>query len=320
MNKSSFTTASTFPIKVIANPNIVSDVVCHHIRPVHIQLNPTNRCNLNCSYCSCKNRDTGSIMNINDAKHLIDTFKRLGTEAITITGGGEPLYYPDLAELFSYIRKQEISIGLTTNGLLFHKIDKNILNMCTWCRISVSDEQYLSSLKIDNVLNDITDFAFSYVLNNKETNYTNLINCIDYANKHNFTHIRLVDDILGTENHTDRVRARLKELNIDDSLVIYQGRKNFSRGNKRCLISLLKPNIDPDGNFLPCCGVQYAKTETSFDFDKNMIMNSTKTIEEIFEEQIFFDGSQCDVCYYSEYNDLLNILWDTKKLQHKFFI
>lgn len=319
MNKSSFTTASTFPTKILANPDIIYDALSNNIKPIHVQLNPTNKCNLNCSYCSCKNRND-SIMSIDDAYKIIDKFKALGTKAFTITGGGEPLSYPYLKDLIHYITKNEMCVGLTTNGILFKNIDPNILESVTWCRISVSDEQYLRNIDIQKVLNDTTDFAFSYVLNKPETNIKNLVDCIEYANNNGFTHVRIVDDILGEESKMEAVRQKLNELNVDDHLVIYQGRKTYSSGNKKCLISLLKPNIDADGNFLPCCGVQYAKKDTVYDFDKNMIMNNDKSFDEIYKEQSYFDGSYCDICYYSEYNDILNIIWHSQKLQHKSFI
>lgn len=319
MNKSSFTSASTLPIKILTSPEIIHDTVSHNIRPIHVQLNPTNKCNLNCSYCSCKNRND-SILSISEACDIIDKFKHLGTKAVTITGGGEPLSYPHLRELIHYIKKNEMVVGLTTNGLLFNSIDKDLLNMITWCRISVSDEQILKESIIDQVLNDITDFAFSYVLNKDDTNYTNLIKCINYANHNKFTHIRIVEDILGEMNKIEQVKMFLQEMQVDDSLVIYQGRKTYTKGHNRCLVSLLKPNIDADGQMLPCCGVQYAKKEKTYDFDHSMVMNLDESIEDIYHNQRYFYGSQCDVCYYTDYNNILNILWDSDKLQHKHFV
>ena len=61
--------------------------------------------------------------------------------------------------------------------------------------------------------------------------------------------------------------AVLREMDVDDKIVIYQGRKKFSRGSAKCLISLIKPLIGSDGNVYPCCGVQYALADSSFDFD-----------------------------------------------------
>lgn len=320
MDKSSFTAASVFPKKILISSDIINDVINHKIKPVHIQLNPTNKCPLDCSFCSCKNRNKSIEMTIEYAKHIVYKFYKLGTKAVTLTGGGDPLAYPHLKELIAYMKKLEMVVGLTTNGVLFNNIDKRILDMITWCRVSVSDEQLLPNVAIKNVMNEATDWAFSYVLHKEQTNYDNLFKCIEFANNNNFTHIRLVDDILGENNTMEDVKKTIKSSGIDDSLVIYQGRKKFTRGNSKCLISLLKPNIDPSGNYLPCCGIQYSKKEAVLDFDKNAIMNRVDNIDNIFREQKYFDGDCCDVCYYSEYNDILNILWDGQKTKHKLFV
>lgn len=320
MDISSFTAASTLPKKLICNEELIGNIKNNNIIPKHIQINPTNKCPLKCSFCSCKNRDKEAEMSLDFMIHLLKRFFILGTEAVTITGGGDPLAYPYLKNLLEYCKRFDVKTGLVTNGILFNTIDKNILKSLTWCRISVSNEQLLADKAISNVLNKEVGWAFSYVLNG-ETNWKNLIDCINFANEHNFTHIRLVDDILNeNQNNIEGVKKGIKDKGINDKLVIYQGRKTYTKGNKRCLISLLKPNIDPKGNMLPCCGIQYAFENPALDFDKNAIMNLDRTIEEIYREQLYFDGSKCVKCYYSDYNDIMNIIWDGNKIEHKEFI
>jgi len=51
--KDSYTAADAFPIKVLKNSILQNG----KIKPFHIQLYPTNVCNLNCSFCSCANRN-----------------------------------------------------------------------------------------------------------------------------------------------------------------------------------------------------------------------------------------------------------------------
>lgn len=319
MNNSSFTAASTLPVKLLMNEEIVCDIKNHNIKPYHIQLNPTNKCPLNCSFCSCKNRDKAAMMPLETMKNLLYNFKNMGTKAVTITGGGDPLAYPYLREMLEYITNNNMTVGLVTNGILFNSIDQNILKMLTWCRVSVSDEQLLANKVMDKVVKQSLDWSFSYVLNTGD-NYSNLINCIEYANLNNFTHVRLVDNILTGESKIEQIKNLLQEKGIDDKLVIYQGRKTYSKGNKRCFISLLKPNIDPNSNMLPCCGIQYAFKTPAYDFDNNAIMNKINSIETIYANQLFFDGSNCVKCYYSDYNDIMGILWDSKDIKHKEFI
>ena len=141
MKNNSFTAASSIPYKIIINDGIVSDVKHHSIKPIHIQLNPTNTCNFKCSFCSCKNRNVGEELDFKRLKETIEKFYKLGTRAITITGGGEPLCYSHINDFFQLIINEydDIKIGLTTNGVLLPKLNNEYFKRLTWCRISVSD-------------------------------------------------------------------------------------------------------------------------------------------------------------------------------------
>ena len=118
----------------------------------------------------------------------------------------------------------------------------------------------------------------------------------------------------------DDIKYLIKQEGIDDSLVIYQGRKEYKHGNKRCLISLMKPNIDAEGNIIPCCGTQYAEKTPSLNYGNNFRMGNIDDIDGTWNYQEYFNGSICDKCFYSEYNDVLNILWNIKDIKHKNFI
>jgi organic radical activating enzyme len=317
---SSFTAASTLPKKIISNESIIKLVKEHTIRPIHVQLNPTNVCPLHCSFCSCDKRNKKDVMDLDLAKQIINEFHIMGTEAITITGGGDPLAYPHINELIDYITKKHIDIGLVTNGVLFNKLKMESLKKLTWCRISVSDEQKLNKEHLTPLMEAKIDWAFSYVLTDND-NLGNLLNCIIYANKYNFSHIRIVDNILSNKaSNIDKVQDFISYNDVNDCRVIYQGRKNYTKGHKRCLISLLKPNIDPLGNWLPCCGIQYAQKKPSYDFTKEFVMSTADDMYQVYAQQKYFDGSRCVKCYYSDYNNILNLLWDSGKLMHQKFI
>ena len=143
--KTSFTAADSIPLKVLLDPHLVMHAKGkNRLLPIHIQILPTNKCNMNCSFCSCSSRDKDLEIDISLAKKIIDKCKKAGTKAVTITGGGEPLMYPYFAELLDYFHMNSIKIGLVTNGLLLHKIPKETLDKITWCRISNDDHRTLS--------------------------------------------------------------------------------------------------------------------------------------------------------------------------------
>jgi MoaA/NifB/PqqE/SkfB family radical SAM enzyme len=323
--KASFTAASQLPVKILHHGKLLMSLLYHQkIIPLHLQLNPTNRCNLNCSFCSCSERDKSQELPLESLAEIIDGWILAGGEAVTITGGGEPLLYREINPLIIYLKQNKIDIGLVTNGTLLAKQKKEILSKLTWCRISHTDERpfdetYRRELADVIIDNPNVDWAFSYVLTSKP-NYDILAKVVDFANKNYLTHVRVVSDLLAINRipAMDKVRQELQARNVDDKLVIYQGRKEWTKGAEKCLISLLKPVIAPDGTIHPCCGEMYRKAHPSRNFDADACMGNGIDLPEIISKQKYFDGSSCERCYYSDYNDLLESLLLTKIKHWKF--
>gem|GEM_PF-1260915 len=323
--QTSFSAASVFPAKLLRLKAVDKN---KKIMPLHIQLNPTNICNFNCSFCSCSGRAKTLKMSFEDIKEIMVKAKKCGTKAVTITGGGEPLTHPQINEIVALHKELGIKVGLVSNGTLIKNLNQASLDYITWIRFSSSDwlETQLAplSMTLFDWFSGISkavergknvDWAFSYVLTSKPK-YNILQEIIDCANEFNFTHVRVVSDLFDLENVPDmsEVKKNLK----NDELVVYQGRKDQTKGAKKCLISLLKPVIGADGKIYPCCGTQYALANPGKDYEKSMCMGDGKDIDKIFEEQKYFDGSVCVKCYYSEYNFALEAI--TCELKHKEFV
>jgi len=282
---------------------------------IHAQVIPTNHCNLSCKFCSCANRNKYQELTIVQLRRLAGNLKELGCEAVTITGGGEPLMHPDIEDIILMFCEHNIHVGLVTNGLLLNKLHSYVFNTITWCRVSCSDERKFNT-KTREIMEAAyeegpgIDWAFSYVLSTPgEFDYKNLVQYVQFANAHNFTHVRVVSDLLNIKRciPMERVEHVLKR-NTDDRKVIYQGRKQFDPGQRDCFISLLKPVIGADGFIYPCCGAQYAHENADLDMSVSMRMGHMDNINSIYQAQSCFDGSQCVRCYYKNYNDFLGIL------------
>ena len=196
--------------------------------------------------------------------------------------------------------------------------------MLTWCRISSGDHRKFTSSyakKLEYAVNEgnCVDWAFSHVVS-KEPNLETIAGIIDFANKHDFTHVRLVSDLFNPEDvNMDPIKNYLKGRDIDDSLVIYQARKNYTGGREKCLISLLKPVVGPDGSVFPCCGVQYAESEPSKDLSDSMSMGDYKDFVNRINNSDSFNGSKCAKCYYDDYNEVLDLMTD-RKIDHVNFV
>lgn len=328
----SYSAANVFPAKILRHQKLITS--CLHdtkILPIHIQLNPTNLCNFNCPFCSCAGRDKNLELPFNELQEIMTKARMYGAESVTITGGGEPLMYKDWSKLLPFLSRINLQSGLVTNGVYLDKLRPKA--QLVWCRISSSDylEAQLQRLgkTLDewfNILHNAVkrnpqiDWAFSHVLTPK-ANPPFLARLVHFANHHNFTHTRIVSDILNPKPLTIKmqtVKHHLRNNGVNDQKVIYQSRSEWVHGQNPCYISLLKPVVGPDGYLYPCCGTQYALENPSRDYERSMRMGLAQNIDEVVRSQSFFDGSVCAKCYYSDYNWALGVL--LSNMSHEKFV
>ena len=86
--------------------------------PMQVYYDLTTKCNLRCTHCytesGCNRKGELSIDEINKwADELIS----LGVFKVSI-GGGEPLIHPEVEQVFRAFRSRDISVSVSTNGLL----------------------------------------------------------------------------------------------------------------------------------------------------------------------------------------------------------
>ncbi len=85
-------------------------------KPLQCSLYVTDRCNLDCSYCT-EYDNSRPHPKLEDLKKWIKKIRDLGTMRIALVGG-EPLVHPDIIELVRYCRELGFATSLTTNGFL----------------------------------------------------------------------------------------------------------------------------------------------------------------------------------------------------------
>ena len=326
MNKeTSYTAASSLPLKIILDQELVESIQKDKkILPRHIQLNPENKSTQDCSWCSCSDRNKSLEMPYETVIDTMKKFRGLGAKAVTITGGGDPLIHPRINDIISGIYGLGIDIGLVTNSDLISKLKERDLEKITWMRISSGDGKKTNTDFWENLIKVIergksTDFSFSYVVADQTPNYDLIRNIVGCANYYNFTHVRLVNDIFNADElggAMDSVKNYLRKNGVNDSKVIYQDRGEWTRGTKKCLISLLKPVVTADGKLAPCCGDQYKDNPPAKDYVGDW--GTIDDIDKIWKEQKHYNGENCVKCYYDNYNTLLSTL--STKIEHKNFI
>jgi MoaA/NifB/PqqE/SkfB family radical SAM enzyme len=314
--KEDFTSAATFPIKMFHNPIIKYAKII----PYHVTLIPTNVCNANCEECFCYKRDKKKQMSYNEICKIIDMLKELGTKAISLSGGGEPDCHPDINKIIIRIKSQGMDVALVSNGEGLDRINTKVLNLLTWIRVSGTTSRPINIKKVLKAYNRAkkVDWGCSYILGDKK-DYVYLIQLINFVNNTKMTHLRVVSDMKEPNNNRiPQTREYLRYREIDDSKVIWQERTTNEIGRKKCMVPLLHPIIDVDGNVQPCCGIHFATNPPTYDFSKQTAICNWRQYPKFIEKQYTYDGSKCMICQYAKYNECLDMLKITPK--HKRFI
>jgi len=309
------------PEKLILNRKALKMLAENKLKPVHLQLFPTNKCNLNCSFCSCDDRNKKDELDIEEIKAFIN--KNISTiQSVTVSGGGEPLMYPHINELFDFLTEKEIKIGLVSNGLLMDRYTPDLFDKCTWIRLSLSEASHDNKVfdVIEKYIKNVkTDWAFSYVAGkDTDKDVTTILKFYnDFFNE--ITHFRVVGDINNTDDRVKKIEEYFIRNNIDCSKLIFQSRTSFTKGAKKCYLAMIKPVIAANGNIYPCCGVQYAIKNSKKDLNDMLKMGHIYDTKTVFNKEYFDTYGVCSKCYYDVYNKFIDIFFK-KNTKHKQFI
>lgn len=121
--------------------------------PVTVEIDPTNGCNLACSFCtnSVYRQEAKASLPSELLAETIDSLADIGTKAVTFTGGGEPTLRDDLPQHIFHASKRGMKVGLVTNGVRLQNpppgMLETIVNHTTWVRVSLDAcdaEEFLS--------------------------------------------------------------------------------------------------------------------------------------------------------------------------------
>ncbi len=146
------------------------------VAPVHIRIKPMNHCNHDCWYCAYRvsNLQLGEDIDYKDtiprAKmfEIVDDVIAMGVQAVTFSGGGEPLLYKPLPEVVQRLAEGGVRVATLTNGAnLKGKVADAFADYGTWVRVSTDawdDASYAKSRNIrvgefSQLLNNMTNFS-----------------------------------------------------------------------------------------------------------------------------------------------------------------
>lgn len=123
--------------------------------PVHLHLCISDLCDLDCPTCSYRwsgytsnemfgetsasgtySHNPNRMLEFDLVKQILDDCKAMGTQAVEITGSGEPTIHPRAREILEYAQGLNLDTALITNGLHLDKIGDAAVKT-HWLRISV---------------------------------------------------------------------------------------------------------------------------------------------------------------------------------------
>jgi len=276
------------------------------LTPISIQIAPTSRCNLRCSFCSNINRKQHESLPLEDIMVFINQMKRLGARTIEWTGGGDPTQYQFINSCIYYASKMGYKQGLITNGVeLIDKVGETIACL-DWIRISLNALEYVDEIQIPKDYKGT--LGFSYVIN-KKTNDESIKKIKECAIEYNPKYVRIVPDCQISAKELNEKNHFFSEWIAEWGAPFFYQAKSFSQP-KRCWWGHIKPFLLHDGYVYPCSSVVLNDTAER-SFHEKFRWHRMNQFASIFGEQaIPFDCKDCTNCVFGAQNSLIESLID----------
>lgn len=253
------------------------------IRPIQVQVDLTNLCNLNCVYCYNKeNSLKGKELSDKELSVVISKIIKELNPLYVSFSGGEPLLRKDcLFRLSKKLKENGIQVHLNTNSLLITEEIAKLLNELKIDKININIDSFKKqdSMRggeklIDKTLNSL-NILKKYFPKEKisiasvitKLNYSDLLEIAEYVKREGFMEIHLLDMIpceqsskklfLSKEewNQFYDIYRKIKEMGIkikpNHALLFL---KEFEEYVKIpfCMAGRFKMVITADGKIVPC--------------------------------------------------------------------
>jgi MoaA/NifB/PqqE/SkfB family radical SAM enzyme len=270
----------------------------NQIKPITLQVAPTDRCSLNCEFCSVKKR-LMKEWKFTDLCKAILSFKNLGVKAVEITGGGDPTCYDHINELIEFCHNQHLKIGMITNGVyLTRKVAQEQLDSLTWLRISLNALDYVRSLDIPKIKGTL---GFSYVWIGNGNPEEKLAWLVNMKQQHKASFVRVVPNCLSIKD-IENFKQTIKPYQNKFKELFFQT-KDYSKPDS-CIFGYFKPFLNSDGYVYRCSAIPLINQR----FDKKWRMCHWKDIEKTWSKPEWFCTKDCGLCFFKAQNDLLTML------------
>lgn len=307
--------------------------------PIHTQLIPSNVCNARCNFCSYRQHGYSSAEQFDDRSQLppkllqeiIRDCAALGTKAIEITGGGEPMVHPQIADVFGSILDNGIELGLVTNGSLLPSAAFERLARATWVRVSMdagTPATYAAIRGVSEVTYHRTREHIRRLAKRGPTlgvgfvvtkdNWTEICTAASNARADGASNIRIsavfqndeADYFADIANEVRAEIATAKTLQTPEFTVIdnFGARlSDLTQGSpdyQWCGQQFVGPYIGADGKVYRCCVLAYNQLGVIGDLHERRFAELWKD-PETFRKMMEFDARGCPRCMFNAKNRTL---------------
>jgi len=301
-------------LKIVDHPKKLESLRSGNITaPVYVRVKPTNRCNMDCWWCiysqsyRATGKDRKGIEHASAGMHkdisladempfeklceILDDFRVMGVRAVTYSGGGEPLIYPNIAEIMRRTLFFGIDLSVLTNGLALHGDVTSVLSFAKWVRVSMdytgpesmAQSRGIAQKAIDLILQNIKrfsevkqpfcDLGVNFIIHKLNCNSKSIAEFTRILKDHGVNNIRFspvwVPNLI--EYHKPIEADALKAIELataltDDNFTVHSSydihapHYKAERGYSRCYYCQVVPAIGADLNVYACHHKAYDHT------------------------------------------------------------
>lgn len=299
--------------------------------PIHIRIKPTNVCNHDCWYCAYKvsHLQLGKDMVERDyipqekMLEILEDCKEMGVQAVTFSGGGEPLVYRYMLQTLRFLVQTDISFATLTNGSkLSGEVAELFARHGTWVRVSMDGYDNASYQKFrgtgakefDKIIKNMESFkklggkcdlGVSYIVG--QENYQAIYQLAKILRDIGVDSLKIAPAIVSNDGEGtnayhkgiyDAVREQIakvkedfgKELEIFDSY--HYQLQSFAKDYDWCPYSQMLMVIGADLNLYPCQDKAYNLEEALLGSIANMRFKDWW----YNNKESFFKINPCKVC------------------------
>ncbi len=105
--------------------------------PLTVEWHLTSACNQRCPRCVSRDLLNGPSFSRERARALAREMSDLGVRAVVLSGGGEPLCHSGVAEVAAHLARNDVLLGVVTNGLLLGRHEAVLAESCRFVRLSI---------------------------------------------------------------------------------------------------------------------------------------------------------------------------------------